>query len=257
MQQGTFLRMLSAGSTRLIRLIPSHISVPASIVTIVSTKNTTTTGRFIRYDDWWILAAYLTYASHCMLIICDITKISDVVILALPFFVIKDLHVPVRKKVLLFLVFWFGGFVIVTCILRIKYSYQPHDAEHFSGFSTANEWLMIEEGSAILGACVPTFRPILKACFKLPKPINDWFSSAPGTLGPASKFSNGHVRLKNQPSRLNNGNGNESSFQLKKISPAYIQHGGERRSHDHDEDLGVSSLADNRIWVTRHTTITG
>ncbi|EDO04883.1 predicted protein [Sclerotinia sclerotiorum 1980 UF-70] len=34
----------------------------------------------------------------------------DVVILALPFFVIKDLHVPVRKKVLLFLVFWFGGF---------------------------------------------------------------------------------------------------------------------------------------------------
>ncbi|TGO50058.1 hypothetical protein BCON_0193g00190 [Botryotinia convoluta] len=42
--------------------------------------------------------------------------ILDIVILTLPFFVIRDLHVPVRKKVLLFLVFWFGGFFwILDC----------------------------------------------------------------------------------------------------------------------------------------------
>ncbi|KAF7879565.1 hypothetical protein EAF04_000760 [Stromatinia cepivora] len=350
-------------------LIIDTIALVLRVISRIQTKNTTTTGQFIRYDDWWILAAYLTYASHCILIICDITKISgtlepylvmdpdhrlkmleilwigtmhfpfvitavkisilcmyrslfrttpylircvditmglciiwfiitvcmtcfgctpiraaydlalrvqpttrcipygeivlgfelpnallDVIILALPFFVIRDLHVPVRKKVLLFLVFWFGGFVIVTCILRIAYSYQPHDAEHLSGFSTANEWLMIEEGSAILGACVPTFRPILKACFKLPKPIIDWFSSAPATSGSASKFSNGHLRLQNQPSQPKNEQG--PLYQLEKLSPAHIQRGGERRNHDYDEDWNDSPLVDNRIWITRHTTIT-
>ncbi|CAD6442692.1 a10f44b1-5d69-4ea2-a841-aa24233cf963 [Sclerotinia trifoliorum] len=85
--------------------------------------------------------------------------------------------------------------------------------------------------------------------------MNDWFSSAPCTSGPASKLSNGHMRLKNQPSRSNNGNGNESPFQLNKLSPVHIQR-GERRNHGHGEDLDDHPLVDNRIWVTRHTTIT-
>lgn len=57
-------------------LIIDTIALILRVISRIQTKNTTTTGRFIRYDDWWILAAYLTYASHCMLIICDITKIS-------------------------------------------------------------------------------------------------------------------------------------------------------------------------------------
>ncbi|ESZ96909.1 hypothetical protein SBOR_2703 [Sclerotinia borealis F-4128] len=129
---------------------------------------------------------------------------------------------------------------------------------HISGFSTANEWL-IEEGSAILGACVPTFRPILKAYFRLPKSINDWFSSVPGssTSATASKFSNGHIRNRLQLSQSKDEQG--PSFQLKKLSPAYIQRGKERRNRirDHDEDSDDILLVDNRIWVTRHVTTSG
>ncbi|KAF7937385.1 uncharacterized protein EAE98_001699 [Botrytis deweyae] len=350
-------------------LIIDTIALILRVISRIQTKGTTTTGRFIRYDDWWILAAYLMFASHCIVIICDITKISgtlepylvmdpdhrlkmlellwigsihfpfiitavkisilcmyrslfkttpnlircvditmglstiwfiitvcltvfgctpikaaynlalrleptthcipygeivlgfelpnailDVVILALPFFVIRDLHVPVRKKMLLFLVFWFGGFVIVTCILRIAYSYQPHDPEHFSGFSTANEWLMIEEGSAILGACVPTFRPILKTYFKLPKSVSDWFSSTLGASTLTSKFSKNHSRIKTQPSQLNDRS--VPSYQLKKLSTAHLQRGREWQNQDLDTDSDESPLVDNRIWVTRHITTT-
>ncbi|KAF7949024.1 hypothetical protein EAE96_008200 [Botrytis aclada] len=350
-------------------LVIDTIALILRVISRIQTKGTTTTGQFIRYDDWWILAAYLMYASHCILIICDITKISgtlepylimdsgnrlkmlellwigsihfpfiitavkisilcmyrslfkttpnlircvditmglctiwfiitvcltvfgctpikaaynlalrleptthcipygeivlgfelpnavlDIVILALPFFVIRDLHVSVRKKVLLFLVFWFGGFVVVTCILRIAYSYQPHDPEHFTGFSTANEWLMIEEGSAILGACVPTFRPILKAYFKVPKSFSDWFSSTLGASTSAGKLSNNHSRIKTQPSQFNDRPG--PSHQLKKLSTAHLQRGRDWQNQDLDTDSDESPLVDSRIWVTRHITIT-
>ncbi|KAA8567584.1 hypothetical protein MFRU_010g02820 [Monilinia fructicola] len=353
-------------------LVIDTIALILRAVSRIQTRSTTITGRLIRIDDWWILAAYLMYASHCVLIICDVVKISgtlepflvmdphsrlnmvkllwigtihfpfvitavkisilcmyhslfitnpnlircvtitmalciawfivavcltvfgctpikaaydialriqpatrcvsygeivlifelpnallDVVILALPFFVIRDLHVPVRKKVLLFLVFWFGGFVIVTCILRIVYSYQPHDPEHLTGFSTANEWLMIEEGSAILGACVPTFRPILKTYFKLPKTINDWLSSSINASATASKFSNAHLRNQKQTSQPKNKPG--PSFKLQKLSTAYIHRGREGHNFGHDQyaESDDSPLVDNKIWVTRHVTTSG
>lgn len=123
-----------------------------------------------------------------------------------------------------------------------------------SGFSTANEWLMIEEGSAILGACVPTFRPVLKAYFKLPKPINDWLSSAPNALASASKSSSSHLRSHNQPSQSSRDR-QGTSFQLKKLSTAYVQRGKERRVLGLErglcEDLEDGPLVDNRIWVKR------
>ncbi|TGO88332.1 hypothetical protein BPOR_0169g00110 [Botrytis porri] len=124
----------------------------------------------------------------------------------------------------------------------------------FSGFSTANEWLMIEEGSAILGACVPTFRPILKAYFKLPKSVSDWFSSTLGASMPASKFSNSHSRTKPQPSQFSDQPG--PSYQLKKLSTAHFKRGREWQNQELDTDSDESPLVDNRIWVTRHITIT-
>ncbi|QSZ30609.1 hypothetical protein DSL72_000166 [Monilinia vaccinii-corymbosi] len=203
------------------------------------------------------MALRIQPATHCIpygeiVLIFELPNaLLDVVILALPFFVIRDLHVPVRKKVLLFLVFWFGGFVIVTCILRIAYSYQPYDREHFSGFSTANEWLMIEEGGAILGACVPTFRPILKACFKLPKFLNDWLSSATGPSAPVpARFSNAHLRNKKPPSQSKDERG--PSFKLQKLSTAHIQRGKEVQ--DRYEESHESSLVDSKIWVMRQVT---
>ncbi|KAI9645770.1 hypothetical protein NHQ30_005203 [Ciborinia camelliae] len=349
-------------------LVIDTIALVLRLISRIHTRKTTTTKQFIRTDDWWILAAYLMYASQCIVIICDISKIAgtfepalvlnpdrrlemlkmlwissihfpfvitavkisilcmyrslfvttpnlircvditmglctlwfivavcltilgctpiraaydialrtqpnthcipygalvlafelpnavlDIVILSLPFFVIRDLHVPIRKKMLLFLVFWFGGFVIVTCILRIAYSYNPHDPEHLSGFSTAVEWLMIEEGSAILGACVPTFRPILKAYFKLPKSINDWLSSTQGNSASATKFSNTYLRNRKQSNQSKDQHG--SSLQLKELSPAHLQRGREfRNQQQHYEESDDSPLVDNKIWVTRYVT---
>lgn len=56
---------------------------------------------------------------------------------------------------------------------------------------------MIEEGSAIAAACLPTFRPLVTACFKLTDAFTDRFTttrSSPRSHGLAeSGFSNGHL----------------------------------------------------------------
>lgn len=51
-------------------LIIDTIALILRVISRIQTKSTTTTGQFIRYDDWWILAAYLMFASHCILIVC-------------------------------------------------------------------------------------------------------------------------------------------------------------------------------------------
>ncbi|KAF5873629.1 uncharacterized protein Bfra_005093 [Botrytis fragariae] len=42
-------------------LIIDTIALILRVISRIQTKGTTTTGRFIRYDDWWILAAYLIH----------------------------------------------------------------------------------------------------------------------------------------------------------------------------------------------------
>jgi hypothetical protein len=102
---------------------------------------------------------------------------------------------------------------MITCILRIVYSFNPKDTQHckllvppllnlanymvVTSFPLANEWLMIEEGSAIAAACLPTFRPLVTACFKFTDIFTERFTSTrsnPRSHGLAgSGFSNGHL----------------------------------------------------------------
>lgn len=51
-------------------LIIDTLALVLRVISRIHTRNTTTTGQFIRTDDWWILAAYLMYASHCIVIVC-------------------------------------------------------------------------------------------------------------------------------------------------------------------------------------------
>lgn len=51
-------------------LIIDTIALILRVISRIETRNTTTTGKTIRTDDWWILAAYLIYVSHCIVIIC-------------------------------------------------------------------------------------------------------------------------------------------------------------------------------------------
>ncbi|PQE18673.1 integral membrane protein [Rutstroemia sp. NJR-2017a BVV2] len=136
--------------------------------------------------------------------------ILDAVILILPIFIIHTLHLPLRKKLLLVLLFWTGGFVMITCILRIVYSFDPKDIQHLKSFPIANEWLMIEEGSAIVAACLPTFRPLVTACFKFADTFTERFTStgsSPRSHGlAASGFSNGHLHSARRYNRVDEDN---------------------------------------------------
>ena len=75
-----------------------------------------------------------------------------------------------------------------------------------TSFPIANEWLMIEEGSAIVAACLPTFRPLVTACFRFTDKFNERFSlswSSHRSHGLAdSGFSNGHLHSGGRYSRF-------------------------------------------------------
>jgi hypothetical protein len=74
---------------------------------------------------------------------------------------------------------------------------------------------MIEEGSAIVAACLPTFRPLVTACFKFTDKFNERFSlswSSPRSHGLAdSGFSNGHLHSGGRYSRFDEDHREQAS----------------------------------------------
>ncbi|KAI0190173.1 hypothetical protein EV127DRAFT_495319 [Xylaria flabelliformis] len=84
--------------------------------------------------------------------------IIDIVILALPVRAVFSVQIPTRTKFLVSGIFLLGGFVIVTNILRIYYSYQP-DAQYIT-FTNSEIWTNVHITTAILCACLPTYKPL-------------------------------------------------------------------------------------------------
>ena len=79
-------------------------------------------------DSFWIR----TKPGRCMnfnvmfLVTGIIDTLIDVIILALPIRRALKLHLPWKTKVPVAGIFALGGFVVITNIIRIQYSYQPN-----------------------------------------------------------------------------------------------------------------------------------
>ncbi|KAK3670654.1 hypothetical protein LTR78_009489 [Recurvomyces mirabilis] len=92
---------------------------------------------------------------------------TDIIILALPLPLIKNLNIPNRQKWSLISVFLLGSFVCVTTLVRVGKLKIGADTT-WSGTESVM-WSCIEANTGIICACLPLLRPLLS--FMVP-----WFS---------------------------------------------------------------------------------
>ncbi|KAF2003068.1 hypothetical protein P154DRAFT_561549 [Amniculicola lignicola CBS 123094] len=97
--------------------------------------------------------------------------ILDAILVVLPIPSILKLNLPRREKIAAGAIFLLGGFVTVTSILQIVFAYHPR-ARRYDPLD-ALLWLSLRLCSAIICACLPTFRPFL---FIAPRRILTKFS---------------------------------------------------------------------------------
>ncbi|KAL9022134.1 MAG: hypothetical protein Q9180_008576 [Flavoplaca navasiana] len=83
----------------------------------------------------------------------------QIVILVLPLREIYRLHISKQKKYLISCTLSLGGFVILTSIVRMAVLYRPDQVD--IDLTQGNIWLNVHLGTAIICACLPTFRPLI------------------------------------------------------------------------------------------------
>ena len=88
-----------------------------------------------------------------------IEALIEITILILPIREILRLQLSTKKKFLLALIFALGGFVIITAILRMAILYRP--GQKNIDLTQGDIWLNVHLGTAIISACLPTYRPLL------------------------------------------------------------------------------------------------
>ncbi|CAD6564414.1 MAG: hypothetical protein ASARMPREDX12_002653 [Alectoria sarmentosa] len=88
--------------------------------------------------------------------------VSDIVILALPFFPMSKLQLPFEKKIAVLCIFMTGSVVIVAGIGRTVSYFKLRDLADYD-FSFHYYWIVlwtsIEPTLGVIGACLPTMRP--------------------------------------------------------------------------------------------------
>ncbi|KAL8842385.1 MAG: hypothetical protein Q9176_002774 [Flavoplaca citrina] len=83
----------------------------------------------------------------------------QIVILVLPLREIYRLQISKQKKYLISCTLSLGGFVILTSIVRMAVLYRPDQVD--IDLTQGNIWLNVHLGTAVICACLPTFRPLI------------------------------------------------------------------------------------------------
>jgi hypothetical protein len=107
------------------------------------------------YNTW-----YLSYSA--------LSIFFDIVILCFPIPVIKTLRVDRKRKLSIIGIFWLGGFVCVSALVRFVLLYQSiyqvtdFGKNQFSAYTKAFIWAEIEPNTSVIAACLPTYGPLFR-----------------------------------------------------------------------------------------------
>lgn len=105
----------------------------------------------------------------------------DIIILSMPIPVIRGLQMPLRRKIQLIIIFLLGGFVLIAGVIRMATSYRADSND--LNFINLLIWATIENGLAIICACLPTYKPLLPKSSILDSTFGKWYKSLlSGTL---------------------------------------------------------------------------
>ncbi|KAI0398798.1 hypothetical protein F4802DRAFT_114603 [Xylaria palmicola] len=137
--------------------------------------------------NWWTLGKTYTINYGAFLTsFAAIDLLLDIVILCLPFPVIRNLQVDQSRKFLLLGVFSLGFFCVVATSVRLYFGYKltaagsgrPVSDQEFSYVSVNNViWAEIESCCSVIAACLPTYGPLIRS-FAFPTFLTSLFSSA-------------------------------------------------------------------------------
>ncbi|KAF1948665.1 hypothetical protein CC80DRAFT_458826 [Byssothecium circinans] len=113
----------------------------------------------------WDPVAAMT--AHCidyvkLIITCGIINIiTDFMMLALPVPVLWSLHVSSHRKLVLSVMFLIGGFVCIISIVRLFFAQHVATVDPTWDLVWPATLSGVESCSAIVAACIPTYRPLI------------------------------------------------------------------------------------------------
>ncbi|KAF2866150.1 hypothetical protein BDV95DRAFT_214116 [Massariosphaeria phaeospora] len=105
-------------------------------------------------------AWYVTYSG--------LSIFFDVVILCFPIPMVRSLRVNTRQKISILGIFWLGGFVCISAIVRFVFLYNSiyqltdFGQNRYSKVTAAFIWAEIEPNCSVIAACLPTYGPFFK-----------------------------------------------------------------------------------------------
>ncbi|KAL8836441.1 MAG: hypothetical protein Q9170_002929 [Blastenia crenularia] len=142
----------------------------------------------VDYLKWWLAMGI-------------IEVLLELIILILPIRELYQLQLSPKKKMLCSTIFALGSFVIITGIVRLVKVYKPGGAD--VDLTQGDIWLNVHLGTAIICACLPTYRPLISR--------NPWLSLT-FSDGRSTKHSTGSsktYKLPSLPKSAHHGESNE------------------------------------------------
>ncbi|KAL8803736.1 MAG: hypothetical protein Q9182_003011 [Xanthomendoza sp. 2 TL-2023] len=94
-----------------------------------------------------------------------IETLIEIIIIVLPIREIQRLKLNRKSKHGLSLIFSLGGFVVITNIIRMSIIYRPTEPEF--DLTEGNIWLNVHFGTAIISACLPTYKPLISRSVRM------------------------------------------------------------------------------------------
>ncbi|KAL8953347.1 MAG: hypothetical protein Q9222_000809 [Ikaeria aurantiellina] len=132
-----------------------------------------------------------------------IETLIEIIIIVLPIREIRRLQLTSKQKHGLTLIFSLGGIVVITNIVRISIIYRPTHPEF--DLTAGDIWLNVHFGTAIISACLPTYKPLISRSIRR---MSDAYASH-GSYKHGTRLSDDTRNLRSDKDRMNNPHSRE------------------------------------------------
>lgn len=132
----------------------------------------------------------------------------DVIILSMPLFVIRTLHMPLSRKIAVAIIFWLGALCCVCGAVRLSLLYQSlyavtQNPNIYATLTTMFFWAEAEPNVSVVAASLPMLRPLVSGGHE--SLIKPWLSALGSRFRSLSGGSK-HDKVFTTRSRIPSGN---------------------------------------------------
>ncbi|KDN70672.1 putative integral membrane protein [Colletotrichum sublineola] len=173
--------------------ISQMVSVPLFCIPLRSLWDTTVPGQCIDRLLWWFIGS-------------SVNLTTDVVIIAMPLPLLRNIQMPLRQKAMLLATFTLGFLTCAISVVRITTLRESNMEDATWDTVIAGVWSIIELSCAMICVCAPTFRPLLirqKTRMKSPTWLRPEIEVSDNTSGFSQ--SDGGVLSQNRRSEARSG----------------------------------------------------